>query len=365
MTSRNNIYYWKCDRPSSFFAIGEDDNDTITSSIEDDVYHLLKEYYGDDNFHLTPAGGQGNHITYLVKRNGEQRFIRLENGPENDDYMEVEAAIIRQVHELGIPTPSIYAVDSSRQKYAFAWQIMEYLAYPDLNKIFKSGELDSNTIMYDIGTYVAQWQHFATEGYGPYHSKILRSEGRLVGLLPTYRDYYMLNLEKHIAFLVQHGFLERETARNITKAVVSNADYLDITHGCLVHKDLALWNILGTKDKIKAVIDWDDAISGDPTDDLSLMGCFHSGAEINRMVKGYQSTKPLPESFLPRFWLHLLRNMLFKAVIRVGAGYFKKNDSFFLINSESGSGESLRDFTLNRIMLAYEGIIGYKEIEEL
>lgn len=364
MTTRNNIYYWKCDRPSSFFAIGEDKTNDFTD-IETEVYNLLKKYYGDDHFYVAPAGGQGNHITYLIKRDKTNYFLRLENGPENDDYMEVEAAIIGHIHDLGIPVPTIHAVDSSRQKYAFAWQIMEYLDYPDLNKIFKSGKLDANSIMYEIGTYVAQWQKFSTKGYGPYNSEILRSEGRLEGLLTTYRDYYILNMEKHLAFLVRHSFLEKEMARNITKVVISNSDFLDINQGCLVHKDLALWNILGTQNKIKAVIDWDDAISGDPTDDLSLMGCFHSGSEINTLIRGYQSIKPLPESFLPRFWLHLLRNMLFKAVIRVGAGYFKKNESFFLINAESGGGQSLRDFTLNRIMLAYEGLIEYKEIEEL
>lgn len=365
MTTRNNIYYWKCDRPSAFFAIAEDNSDNNIADIEKSVSNLLKEYYGDNNFYVTPAGGQGNHITYLVKRDGKRYFLRLENGPENDDYMEVESAIIQQVKNLGVPVPSIYAVDSSRRKYAFAWQIMEYIDYPDLNKIFKSGELNSASIMYETGSYIARWQDFTPEGYGPYNSEILRTEGRLKGLLPTYRDYYMLNMEKHLAFLVQHSFIEREMAYNITRAVASNSDHLDISQGCLVHKDLALWNILGTENEIKAVIDWDDAISGDPTDDLSLMGCFHSGLEINSLIKGYQSIKPLPESFLKRFWLHLMRNMLFKSVIRVGAGYFNKNNNFFLINSESGGGESLRDFTLNRIMLAYEGLLGNRDIEEL
>ncbi|MFN9915135.1 MAG: phosphotransferase, partial [Pirellulaceae bacterium] len=38
---------------------------------------------------------------------------------------------------------------------------------------------------------------------------------------------------------------------------------LNLPLGCLVHKDLALWNILGTRDQIAAFIDFDDAISGD------------------------------------------------------------------------------------------------------
>ena len=364
MTTRNNIYYWKCDRPSAFFAI-KDDNKGNTNDIENDIRALLLEYFGDSNFSITSAGGQGNHLTFLIVRDGKHYFMRIENGPENDDYMEVEATIMNQVRGLGIPSPLIYAVDSSRKKYAFAWQIMENIHYPDLNKIYKSGNLQSETIMFKLGTYLARWQDFSVEGYGPYNSEILRIEGRLKGLLPTYREYYMLNMEKHLEFLVQRNFLEKEKAYYIKKAVASHSDYLDIPHGCLVHKDLALWNILGTESEIKAVIDWDDSVSGDPTDDLSLMGCFHSGSEIAALIRGYESLKPLPEEFLPRFWLHLIRNMLFKSVIRVGAGYFQKNNNFFLVNSESGSGKALYDFTFNRLMLAYEGLIKNKSIEEL
>ena len=364
MTTRENIYYWKCDRPSAFFAI-KDDNMGNTNNIGKGVWALLIEYFGDTNFSVTTAGGQGNHLTFLVTRNEKHYFVRIENGPENDDYMEVEATLMNQVRSQGIPSPLIYAVDSSRRKYAFAWQIMEYINYPDLNKIYKSGNLQLETIMFELGTYLAKWQAFSLDGFGPYNSKVLRTESRLEGLLPTYREYYTLNMEKHLDFLVQHNFLDKEKACNITKAVAAYSDYLDIPRGCLVHKDLALWNVLGTENKIKAVVDWDDAVSGDPTDDLSLMACFHSKSELDELLRGYQSVKPLPEGFLPRFWLHLMRNMLFKSVIRVGAGYFKKNENFFLINSESGSGKALHDFTLNRLMLAYEGLTENKSIEEL
>ena len=364
MSTRTNIYYWKCDRPSAFFAIKEG-NGGNTNDIEKGIWALLVEYFGDENFSVKPAKGQGNHLTFLVMRDGKQYFVRIENGPENDDYMEVEATIMKQVRSLGIPSPIIYAVDSSRKKHPFAWEIMENINYPDLNKIYKSGNLQLETIMFELGTYLAKWQDLPVEGYGPFNSEILRTEGRLKGLLPTYREYYMLNMEKHLGLLVEHSFLTKEKANNITKAVATNSHYLDISCGCLVHKDLALWNVLGTENKIKAIIDWDDSVSGDPTDDLSLMACFHSGQEMNALIRGYQHVKPLPEDFMPRFWLHLMRNMLFKAVIRVGAGYFKKGDSFFLINSESGSGKALSDFTLNRLMMAYEGLTENKSIEEL
>jgi len=83
-------------------------------------------------------------------------------------------------------------------------------------------------------------------------------------------------------------------------------------------------------------------------DDLSLLACFHDARFLRRAFEGYQTVRPLPPEHRRRFWLHLLRNMLVKAVIRVGAGYFDRDDGFFLIGSGS-SGADLRRFTLSRI----------------
>jgi fructosamine-3-kinase len=130
---------------------------------------------------------------------------------------------------------------------------------------------------------------------------------------------------------------------------------LALERGCLVHKDTALWNLLGTEWEVKAVIDWDDCIAGDPMDDLALLGCFHDGAFLRAAFSGYASVRSLPEESGRRFWLHVLRNMIFKAVIRVGAGYFDHDSRFFLIGA-GGSGASLREQTQARIAAALDGL---------
>jgi hypothetical protein len=90
-------------------------------------------------------------------------------------------------------------------------------------------------------------------------------------------------------------------------------------------------------------------------DDLSLLACFHDAAFLQRAFEGYESIRALPPDHLRCFWLHLLRNMIVKAVIRVGAGYFDRDDGFFLISSGS-SGSNLREMTLSRLALALRGL---------
>ena len=140
-------------------------------------------------------------------------------------------------------------------------------------------------------------------------------------------------------------------ADEIRVEIENHRALLDLPQGCLVHKDLALWNILGTEREIYDFIDFDDSIAGDAMDDLSLLACFHDAAFLRRAFEGYESVRALPQEHMRRFWLHLLRNMIVKAVIRVGAGYFDRDDGFFLIGSGS-SGANLRRMTEEKLALA-------------
>ena len=177
----------------------------------------------------------------------------------------------------------------------------------------------------------------------------------MAGYNSAYRDYFHLRLEEHLCFLTNRGFLDPERAEEIRRLIQSCAALLGREQGVFVHKDLALWNALGTPERVVAFIDFDDAISGDAMDDLSLLACFHQGVFLEQAFAGYASERPLPHDWRPRFWLHLLRNLLVKAVIRVGAGYFERSSSFFLIGS-GRSGEELRRFTEARIELAIRGL---------
>lgn len=368
MAGRKDIYYWKCDRPSAFFAIEETRSDKGIDSADEKINPalagLLTSYFGSPDFTLVPAGGQGNHQTYLARHAETTRFIRLENGPDSDDYMEAEAAVMDRVRTIGVPTPVVYQVDSSRKNYPFAYQIMECVRHSDLNQLKKNGDLQLNPVMHTLGRYVARWQQITLPGYGPFDIGELRSSRRLRGLHAAYRDYYWLNLERHLTFLTKHGFLSARQIGEIVAVINANDRLLDLEGGCLVHKDLALWNILGDSNRIRSVIDWDDSICGDPTDDLSLLACFHGGTAIETLLAGYQGIRTLPSDFEQRFWMHLLRNMIFKAVIRVGAGYFTRDEDFFLLSSVS-DGASLHRFTLERIQAACAGLRGKMEIYEL
>ncbi len=343
--SRRDIHYWKCDRPAAFH--GTQSRHDLSPGLQAQLHQALEDRLGT-RVNLRPAHGQGNHLTYFADASEASMFIRVENGPEQDGHLAVESQVLDLVRAAGVPTPKVIACDASRCLVPFAWQALERLPFPDLNHWHKQGLLNTSAIAFDIGVSVARWQVIRPPGFG-----ILNDE--LHGFHQAYADYFHLRLEDHLGFLVKHGFLSTDQRGEILNEFTVHETLLNLEGGCLVHKDLALWNILGDPDHIAAFIDFDDAISGDPMDDLSLLACFHDAAFLHRAFEGYESLRPLPEQHLRRFWLHLLRNMIVKSVIRVGAGYFDRDDGFFLIGSGS-SGATLRETTLSRLSLALRGL---------
>lgn len=343
--SRGDIYYWKCDRPAAFHGTGDRGG---AAAVEPLLERELRAYFEAREVLLCPGSGQGNHLTWNARVDGASMFVRVENGPEKDAHLAVESAVLERVRAVGVPTPRVFGCDATRARVPFAWQALERIEVPDLNHWFQQGKLDAQGIPFAIGQAVARWQSLTVAGFGP-----LR--GTWQGFHAAYADYFFLRLRAHLDFLSGQGFITPARAGEIRGVMEEHRELLNLTEACLVHKDLALWNILGTSDHIAAFIDFDDAIGGDPLDDLSLLGCFHDAAFLCRALEGYQSLRALPGEWRRRFWLHLLRNMLVKAVIRVGAGYFNRGTDFFLVGA-SGGGESLRKITLDRLDAAWRGL---------
>ena len=361
MNHRKNIYYWKSDRAYARGNVQERETSNFVE-LEQQLDNYLVSHFKKNLSELRLGGGQGDHITYLAVYPDQTYFVRVENGPEKDDYIDVESAVLRKVNEIGIPSPRLYHCDSSRSEVGFAIQVIEYINSKDLNVLEKNGQLDIINVAKDIGKYVAQWQSITPFKFGLFNRSELMARNRLEGYHNAYRDYFLLNWDEHLDYLRRTDFLGKKEVTRIKKLVGEYDFLLNIMQGCLVHKDLALWNILGSPTKIHAFIDWSDTISGDAMDDISLLACFHSGAVVTAALEGYSSIRQLPDFFEERIWLHLLRNMIFKAVIRVRGNYFNKSGDFFMNNTNSSD---LKAFTLKRIDAACKGLEKMKTIKDL
>ncbi len=354
--SREAIHYWKCDRDSAFHGIHERSEITLSES---ELKAALEDSLGRKISSMEYQNSPGNHLIWRVGVESDsahpEYLVRVEDGPEGDGYLAVESFLLDKVRGEGVPTPRVIACDSSRKRSAYAWQLLQNIVYPNLQFWNTKGELSLHQIAPSIGEAIAKWQQVPVAGFGPFQPEFVHERATLKGYHNSYSGYFNLNLGRHLKALREGDFIDEVEESKIIDVIESRHDLLNLKQGCLVHKDLALWNILGPSDGVAAYIDWDDAIAGDPMDDVSLIACFHGADTVARVLEGYGRIQPLPSDYEARVWLHFLRNMIIKSVIRVGASYFDKDLDFFLIGSKS-SGEDFKTETKTRLHNAVEGL---------
>jgi len=357
---RQDIYYWKCDRPTSFHGLRTGAEEQ-SADLRPALAELLSPRFGDC-LELTPLSNAGNHRTFRLKHRAGLGFVRVEDGPEADRHLEIETRIIEAVGRTGVPVSKVLFTDASRAKHPFAVQVLDYLGVPSLHSFHLKEGLNLPVIARQIGRSVAQWQAVPVVDFGHFRHS---SDAVLRGTHAGYETYFTLNLERHLSVLTRHRFLSKEEAAGVLREVERCRKLLDLPSPCLVHKDLALWNIMGEQESIAAFIDWDDAIAGDPCDDLSLVACFHSPETVREVVAGYGEIRELPGDFDARFHLHLLRNLIVKALIRCEAGYFDLGRDQHFLFAPGQDGAALRQFTRERFESACRGLALGRPYHEL
>lgn len=349
MSLRDNIYYWKCDSPlsieekkKSFFKEKYDG-----MAIEDVVRRACADHFGKSPSDIKSAGCDGNHFAYIVTYPDCKYFFRADSGSCGDDYMLAESALMRLASEKGVPVPNVYHTDVDVKRYPVMFQIMDLIEGKSLSVYHRNNGLQVDRIAYELGMYMRRLHSVKMDGFGFVDTDLLKKDGAVRCLDEEYPEYFNKRLDDHLDYLSKNNLLTTETITEIRQLFRKYSSLLYLDAGVLIHRDLALWNVLGTPDRITAIIDWDDAVGGDPADDLGILQCFYEEDFMAHVFSGYFGNEKMSQEFQIRIWLHTLRNMLWKAMIRDYMGYFKKGNDFFL--SGNTGDISLKEYTFLKI----------------
>ena len=347
---RENIYYWKCDSP-----LGAADARQLffkEKYAKIDLAPLVNEAFaawrGEKPLKIVPAGCDGNHFAYIVTlSDGSRFFFRGDDGLTGDDYMIAENFVLAEAGRRGLPVPRVHFSATGGPGRRMRYQVLDFMDFKPLNSYYKAGTLDIPAVAFQLGQHLRRLHEIKCDGFGFFNTELLQSGGALTGLWASYRDYFNTRLDEHLAYLDRHEIVGRSDVQNIRGILRDASALLDLARGALVHRDAALWNVLGTQTRVEAIIDWDDCVSGDPADDLGVLGCFHGDDFMLPLLEGYGAAAQ-DSSFQARIKLHTLRNLLWKAKLRHSLGYFDRDESFFLVNSSNAG--SLRQFTVDKIL---------------
>jgi len=343
---REDIYYWKCDNPTSLeekqasYFRSKYDQPELANLVQAACTQAL----GSAPDTVTALRVDGNHLAFSVACGGRSLLFRADDGAGDDDYLLAEGALMALARGAGVPVPEVFCTDVSRRYCPWRFHLVAFCGDPSLNHLERDGQLDTAAIATDLGRLLRRLHRVQLDGFGFINTALLAADGTVRGLDRCYADYFGKRLDDHLGYLAHHGLLSSEDNGRVVAAFAASAPLLELSGGVLVHRDAAYWNLLGTPRRITALVDWDDAVSGDPTDDLGMLSCFHDDAFMDRLLAAYLDGAPPPAAFRARIGLHWLRNMLWKAKLRHALGYFEQGREFFL--NAPGADGTLRERTL-------------------
>jgi aminoglycoside phosphotransferase (APT) family kinase protein len=356
VSSRKQVYYWKCDCPLPLEERRLYNDKYARADIGEHVLRAAERFLGKVPVQVHATGSAGNHYAYIVDTPGQRYFFRAADGRIDDDYMLAETAVMRLLRDRGVPVPEVLAVDVSREVIPYRYQILEWRPEPALNEFYQDGSLDRARVGRQLGKCLAMIHSVSRPGFGFVDTAELAAHGRIRGIDTSHRTYFLKNLDTHLAYLYDHELLGRTQQREIEERILSLSPLTELRAGNLVHRDIAFWNVLGTRDRITAIVDWDDVVVGDPADDFGVLNCFYPEDVIGFVKEGYRSVCPLPMNLEVKMNLYTLRNMLWKAMVRDYMGYFRETGSFFMLDADNRG--SLRAFTLGKIRTALANLRG-------
>lgn len=273
------------------------------------------------------------HLLFNVKTNKDHYALKVSllNEFYKDLTFYLDYSIQKLLSDLHLPTYEIFSIDVSRTNVSYDYMIMEYIDGESLENYSKENKKD---IYKSLGKLFNKIHHINVIGVG--HIDILNIvEGKVNAISDSWSNFITTNLNHHINLLKKRNLISINEGKIIRK-LFANVNIRSSSLGfTLLHNDPGSRNILVENENISAILDWEDAIVGDPYWDIAFIETFlfrENDSELfENFCQGYGIyIKNVHTSF--NYLLYYLRIVLLKAVNRSNIGYYNKEG--FLMDQE-------------------------------
>lgn len=214
---------------------------------------------------------------------------------------------------MGIPL----ATDCSRRVFDFDYQITPVVSGIPLSEL----DHDDRQLLprlQQLARYLASLHSIPGKGFGLLKLKAQPSASEEIeGLHAFWSDYLLLNLDRHVHWCRQAGCLDADKANVIASLFERDVIEQWNVEGRLLHGDPGSPNCFFDAHEL-TVIDWEDALVGDPVFELAMWATFHPERRWARFFEAYYQSESSARTsdWEARFWLYFLRIALFKTAHR-------------------------------------------------
>lgn len=249
----------------------------------DNVARVLEARFGVVR-EIEPYQTWGRTVVVAGSVGDDRRSVVLKATAERD--VLVEAATLRLVREAGVPTPRLLGVGEELALPGGRWIVMERAGGLRLAQV---AEHDLDSALRSLAACLSRLHGIGRAGYG-----WLSRAG--VGRFDSWSNWLRHVLRNDLRILQSHRAIRPEVAGALEACFARNASALDRRPGRLLHGDLGDTEVFVDENlDVTAVVDWADAVVGDPLYDFA------------RFVAGGPAADPRPARMRPkvkRFYTH-------------------------------------------------------------
>ena len=243
--------------------------------------------------------------------------VRINQTSVEDDYFEIEECIYNKLNALDIQNCSVYWVEKRGKNFPYDFIIEDRLLIGDFEKLLEDGKYDADEearLVNLSGQLLRNIHSIKTKKYGFFDRSQIKHG--LIGTKDTWADYFFTALDSNLSTLIELGYINDNKASQIKNTIKENSNFLTYDSPVLLHGDYCDHNIISNEHTITGVIDWTDAMSGDPIHDIAFWSSFYSSDRLKIFLEGYYGLDEKPTSFWQTLNLYLLRINVSKAVLR-------------------------------------------------
>ena len=272
-----------------------------------------------DRIDVAPCPAQGTfHLVHRVRSDSLPSLIVRSSRPDlidPDDTLRVEPEIAPYLARADLPCVRVRAVAVGADRVAPFDLAIQDLAPGRALRDEPETDCESPDLWYDLGRIMGRLHTIVGSGGGPVDVDPSATRERLRGLHPDWGTYLMLRLEDHVARCQEIGAITEDEGATILAVFRDHAEVWTDVPTRLLHGDPGNHNLFVQKGVIAALIDWEDALIGDPAFDVATWASFHPPRRHAAFFQGYGPAAE-HDRFRLRCALSFMRIALAKTVHR-------------------------------------------------